>query len=102
MLVVTQITNMSLSTKHESLACIYDCYQQVGLPRSRHEAFEPTAADNPAQMPLIYDSAEVLPGLKSVWQASEKLCSMPLKAAQPKRLKHHGRRPLWEAFSQNP
>lgn len=60
----------------------------------------PTAAPKRSGPKVRYDPAEVLPVLKTLWLASDPLCSKLLQAALPAWLGHHERRaaPLPEAF----
>ncbi len=111
---------MSLSAKRESLARIHGRYQRAGRPHKRRILDEfcatcgyhrksalrllnrPLRTTPPKRSgpKIIYDPAEILPGLKAVWLASDQLCSKLLKAALPEWLEHHQRRsaPLPEAF----
>jgi len=111
---------MSLSAKRESLARIHGRYQRAGRPHKQRILDEfcatcgyhrkaalrllnrplPTAAPNRSGPKIIYDPVEVLPVLKTVWLASDQLCSKLLKAALPEWLEHQQRRcaPLPEAF----
>ena len=111
---------MSLSAKRESLARIHGRYQRAGRPHKsrildefcatcgyrRKSALRllnrplPTAPPKRPGPKRLYEPAEVLPLLKSVWLASDQLCSKLLKAALPVWLEHHERRsaPLPEAF----
>ena len=117
---VTQVTNMSLSAKRESLARIHGRYQRAGRPHKSHilEVFcamcgyHRKAAlrllNQPLRMvplkrpgpKLTYDPLAMLPVLKPIWLASDQLCSKLLKAALPEWLAHHERRtgPLPEAL----
>ena len=111
---------MSLSAKRESLARIHGRYQRAGRPHKSRvlEEFCATcgyhrkAALRLLNHPLrtappkrsgpkrTYEPAEVLPVLKTIWLASDQLCSKLLKAALPEWLEHHERRtaPLPEAL----
>jgi len=111
---------MSLSAKREALARIHGRYQRAGRPHKSRIlsefcatcGYHPKSALRLLNQPLrtapakrsgpkvIYDPAEVLPGLKCVWLASDQLCSKLLKAALPEWLEHFERRgaPLGEAF----
>lgn len=111
---------MSLSAKREALARIHGRYQRAGRPHQTRILDEfcatcgyhrkaalrllnrrlPTAPPKRSGPKLIYNPAQVLPVLKSLWLASDQLCSKLLKAALPEWLDHHERRgaPLPEAF----
>ena len=111
---------MSRSAKRESLARIHGRYQRAGRPhKSRildefcatcgyHRKAALRLLNRPLRTSLpkrsgpklIYDPGKVLPVLKSVWLASDQLCSKLLKAALPEWLEHQERRsaPLPEAF----
>jgi hypothetical protein len=111
---------MSLSAKRESLARIHGRYQRAGRPHKSRILDEfcatcgyhrkaalrllnrPLAATPPKRSgpKIIYDPVAVLPVLKSVWLASDQLCSKLLKAALPEWLEHQERRSvrLPEAF----
>src|SRR5215210_2231641 len=109
---VTQATNMSLSSKRESLFRIHGRYERAGLPHkgrildefcatcgyhrkaalrllNRRLSAAPPKRSGPK---LICDPAEVPPVLKAIWLASDPLCSNLLKAALPAWLEHHERR----------
>ena len=103
---------MSLSAKREALARIHGRYQRAGRPHKTRILDEfcatcgyhrkaalrllnrplPTAAPNRSGPKIIYDPVEVLPVLKTVWLASDQLCSKLLKAALPEWLEHQQRR----------
>jgi hypothetical protein len=111
---------MSLSAQRESLARIHGRYQRAGRPHKTRILDEfcatcgyhrkaalrllnrplPTAPPKRPGPKLRYDPAQVLPGLKAVWLASDQLCSKLLQAALPEWLEHHERRSasLPEAF----
>jgi len=111
---------MSLSAKRECLARIHGRYQRAGRPHKSRIlsefcalcGYHPKSALRLLNRPLrtapprrsgpkvLYDPVEVLPVLKSVWLASDQLCSKLLKAALPEWLEHYERRsaPLPEAF----
>src|ERR1044071_1738513 len=111
---------MSLSAKREALARIHGRYQRAGRPHKTRILDEfcaicgyhrkaalrllnralPRASAKRSGPKVIYDPEQVLPLLKSVWLASDQLCSKLLKAALPEWLQHHERRcaPLPEAF----
>jgi hypothetical protein len=111
---------MSRSAKREALARIHGRYQRAGRPHKTRILDEFCATCgyhrksalrllnqllSPALLKRsgprrIYDPGQVLPVLKSVWLASDQLCSKLLKAALPEWLEHHERRsaPLPEAF----
>jgi len=111
---------MSLSAKRESLARIHGRYQRAGRPHKTRilEEFCATcgyhrkAALRLLNHPLrtappqrsgpkrTYEPGEVLPVLKTIWLASEQLCSKLLRAALPEWLEHFERRtaPLPEAL----
>jgi hypothetical protein len=111
---------MSLSAKRESLARIHGRYERAGRPHKSRILDEfcatcgyhrkaalrllnrPLAATPPKRSgpKIIYDPVAVLPVLKSVWLASDQLCSKLLKAALPEWLEHQERRSvrLPEAF----
>jgi hypothetical protein len=113
---------MSLSAKRESLARIHGRYQRAGRPHKTRILDEfcvtggyhrkaalrllnrplPTAPPKRSGPKIIYDPVAVLPGLKTVWLASDQLCSKRLKAALPEWLEHHQRRcaPRPEAFKE--
>ena len=117
---VTRTTNMSLSSKREILARIHGRYQRAGRPHKQRILDEfcatcgyhrksalrllnqvlRTAPPKRSGPKVIYDPAEVLPALKSVWLASDLLCSKLLKAALPEWLEHYERRgaPLGGSF----
>ena len=117
---VTENLNMSLSAKREYLTQIHGRYQRGGRKhKSRildefclNCGYHRKSALRLLLRPLgsgkrkrsgpkiIYDPAEVLPVLKSVWLASDQLCSKLLKAALPEWLEHYQRRsaPLPEAL----
>ena len=117
---VTRTTNMSLSSKRELLARLHGRYQRAGRPHKSRILAEfcatcgyhrksalrllnqvlRTAPPKRSGPKIIYDPVEVLPVLKSVWLASDQLCSKRLKAALPEWLEHYERRgaPLGEAF----
>jgi hypothetical protein len=111
---------MSLSAKREALARIHGRYQRAGrLHKTRildefcatcgyhrkaalrllNRALS-TGPPKRSGPKIIYDPAEVLPVLKTLWLASDQLCSKLLKAALPEWLEHYERRsaPLPEAF----
>lgn len=114
---------MSLSAKRESLARIHGRYQRAGRPHKklildefcatcgyhRKSALRllnrplvvGTAGKRPGPKP-IYDSAELLPVLKSIWVMSDQLCSKLLKAALPEWLEHYDdpKAPLTEAVKE--
>ena len=111
---------MSRSAKREALARIHGRYQRAGRPHKTRILDEFCATCgyhrksalrllnqllSPALLKRsgprrIYDPGQVLPVLKSVWLASDQLCSKLLQAALPEWLEHHQRRcaPLPEAF----
>ena len=111
---------MSLSAKRESLARIHGRYQRAGRPHKTRilEEFCATcgyhrkAALRLLNHPLrtappkrsgpkrTYEPGEVLPVLKTIWLASDQLCSKLLRAALPAWLEHFERRtaPLPEAL----
>jgi hypothetical protein len=113
---------MSLSAKREALARIHGRYQRAGRPHkkiildefcatcgyhrkaavrllNRPLRREPNKRSGPK---IVYDPTKVLPVLKSIWLASDQLCSKLLKAALPQWLEHHEGRtaPLPEAFKE--
>ena len=112
---------MSLSAKRESLARIHGRYERAGRPHKVRILDEfcatcgfhrkatlrllnrPQRATPPnrAGPKLLQEPAVVLPVLKTLWLASDQLCSKLLKAALPEWLEHHERRttPLPEAVS---
>ncbi len=118
---VTHLTNMSLSAKRESLARIHGRYERAGRPHKARILDEfcatcgfhrkaalrllnrPQRATPPKRSgpKLLQEPAVVLPVLKTLWLASDQLCSKLLKAALPEWLEHHERRttPLPEAFN---
>jgi len=103
---------MSLSAKRESLARIHGRYQRAGRPHKRRILDEfcatcgyhrkaalrllrrplSTAPPKRSGPKLIYDPAQVLPVLKTVWLASDQLCSKLLKAALPEWMERYERR----------
>ena len=111
---------MSLSAKREALARIHGRYQRAGRPHKTRIldefcatcGYHRKAALRLLNRPLrttppkrsgpkvLYDPREVLPVLKSLWLASDQLCSKLLKAALPEWLGHYERRgaPLPEAL----
>ena len=111
---------MSLSAKREALARIHGRYGRAGRPHKTRilEEFcatcgyhrkaalrllnRPLRTTPPKRSgpKLLYEPAAVLPVLKTLWLASDQLCSKLLKAALPQWLGHHERRttPLPEAF----
>jgi hypothetical protein len=113
---------MSLFAKREYLARIHGRYQRAGRLHKQHLLDEFCAIcgyhrkaalrllnrplrNTPAKRsgPKVrYDPAEVLPVLKTVWLASDQLCSKLLKAALPVWLEHHQRHTerLTEAFKE--
>jgi hypothetical protein len=113
---------MSLSAKREALARIHGRYQRAGRPHKSRIlsefcamcGYHPKSALRLLNRPLrsappkrsgpkvLYDPVEVLPVLKSVWLASDQLCSKLLKAALPEWLEHYQRRsaPVGEAFKE--
>jgi hypothetical protein len=115
---------MSLSSKREALARIHGRYGRAGRPHKSRIlsefcatcGYHPKSALRLLNRPLrstppkrsgpkvIYEPAEVLPVLKTVWLASDQLCSKLLKAALPEWLEHYQRRgaPLGEAFKKKP
>ena len=117
---VTEDLTMSLTSKREYLTKIHGRYQRAGRPhKSRildefclNCGYHRKAALRLLNRPLhhgaskrsgpklIYDPSELLPVLKSVWLASDQLCSKLLKPALPEWLEHQERRsaPLPEAF----
>jgi hypothetical protein len=117
---VTGTTNMSLSSKRETLARIHGRYQRAGRPHKSRIlsefcatcGYHPKSALRLLNHPLrstppkrsgpkvLYDPVEIVPVLKAVWLASDQLCSKLLKAALPEWLEHYERRgaPLGEAF----
>jgi hypothetical protein len=117
---VTQTPNMSLSAKREALARIHGRYSRAGRPHKTRILDEfcatcgyhrkaalrllnrplRTAPPKRSGPKLTYDPLEVLPVLKTIWLASDQLCSKLLRAALPQWLDHHERRgaPLPEAF----
>src|SRR5215210_7075079 len=104
---VTQATNMSLSSKREYLARIYGRYRRAGRPhKSRildefclHCDYHRKAALRlllrPGPRPT-YDAERLRPVLKIFWLATDQLCSKRLHAALPEWLTHYGpeHRPL--------
>ena len=113
---------MSLSAKREALARIHGRYSRAGRPHKTRILDEfcatcgyhrkaalrllnrplPTAPPKRPGPKIIYDPIQVQPVLKTVWLASDQLCSKLLKAALPEWLEHHQRRsaPLPEAFKE--
>lgn len=113
---------MSLSAKREALARLHGRYQRAGRRHKtrildefcatcgyhRKAALRLLNRPLPAAPPRRpgpqrrYDPAQMLPVLKSVWLASDQLCSKLLKAALPEWLAHYERRaaPLPEAFKE--
>ena len=111
---------MSLSAKRESLAQIPGRYQRAGRPHQTRLLDEfcapggdhrkaalrlwnrprPTAPPQRPGPKRTDDPAQVWPGRKAVWLASDQLCSQLLQAARPEWLEHQERRaaPLPEAF----
>jgi hypothetical protein len=111
---------MSLSAKRESLARIHGRYQRAGRPHKTRILEEfcatcgyhrkaalrllnhplRTAPPKRSGPKLTYDPLAVLPVLKTIWLASDQLCSKLLQAALPAWLDHHERRtaPLPEAL----
>ena len=111
---------MSLSAKRESLARIHGRYQRAGRPHKTRILEEfcatcgyhrkaalrllnhplRTAPPQRSGPKLTYDPLEVLPVLKTIWLASDQLCSKLLRAALPAWLEHFERRtaPLPEAL----
>ena len=103
---------MSLSAKRESLARIHGRYQRAGRAHKTRILEEfcatcgyhrkaalrllnhplRTAPPQCSGPKLTYDPLEVLPVLKTLWLASDQLCSKLLKAALPTWLEHHERR----------
>lgn len=122
MFVVTQVPNMSLTAKREALARIHGRYQRAGRPHKSRILDEfcatcgyhrkaalrllnrplPKGAPKRSGPKIIYDPVTMLPVLKSIWLASDQLCSKLLKAALPEWLEHHERRGalLPEAFKE--
>src|SRR5215470_3698298 len=110
---------MSLSAKREALARIHGRYQRAGRPHKARILDEfcatcgyhrkaalrllnrplPSAPPKGSGPKIIYEPAEIVPVLKSIWLASDQLCSKLLKAALPEWIKSHERRtkPLPEA-----
>lgn len=100
---------MSLSAKREALARIHGRYQRAGRPYKTRILDEfcatcgyhrkaalrllnrplRTAPPKRSGPKLLYEPAAVLPVLKTVWLASDQLCSKLLKAALPQWLEHH-------------
>ena len=117
---VTGTTTMSLSSKRECLARIHGRYQRAGRPHKSRILSEfcatcgyprkaalrllnqPLRTTPPKRSgpKIIYDPGVVLPVLKTLWLASDQLCSKLLKAALPAWLEHYERRsaPLGEGF----
>ena len=113
---------MSLSAKREALARIHGRYQRAGRPHKTRILDEfcatcgyhrkaalrllnqplRTAASKRSGPKVTYEPAQVLPVLKTVWLASDQLCSKLLKAALPQWLEHYQARcaPLPEAFKE--
>ena len=113
---------MSLSAKREALARLHGRYSRAGRPHKTRILDEfcatcgyhrkaalrllnrplPTAPPKRPGPKIIYDPIQVQPVLKTVWLASDQLCSKLLKAALPEWLEHHQRRsaPLPEAFKE--
>src|SRR5439155_20031286 len=113
---------MSLSAKREALARIHGRYQRGGRPHKTRIldefcatcGYHRKAALRLLNRPLrsappkrsgpkiIYEPTEMLPVLKTVWLASDQLCSKLLKAALPEGIESHERRttPLPEAFKE--
>ncbi len=109
---VTEDLTMSLTSKREYLTKIHGRYQRAGRPhKSRildefclNCGYHRKAALRLLNRPLhhgaskrsgpklIYDPSELLPVLKSVWLASDQLCSKLLKPALPEWLEHQERR----------
>jgi len=103
---------MSLSGKRESLARIHGRYQRAGRPHKTRllEEFcatcgyhrkaalrllnhpRRTAPPQRSGPKLTYDPLAVLPVLKTIWLASDPLCSKLLRAALPAWLEHFERR----------
>ncbi len=114
---------MSLSAKRETLARIHGRYQRAGRPHKKlildefcatcgyhrksalrllnRPLVEGTARKRPGPKP-IYDAAELLAVLKSIWMRSDQLCSKLLKAALPEWLEHYEdpKAPLTEAVKE--
>ena len=119
---VTEDLTMSLTSKREYRTKIHGRYHRAGrLHKTRildefclNCGYHRKAALRLLNRPLrhgaskrsgpkiIYDPSELLPVLKSVWLASDQLCSKLLKPALPEWLVHQERRsaPLPEAFKQ--
>ncbi len=117
---VTDGPTMCLSDKRVSLARIHPRYLRAGRPHlrrffdvlwascgyHRYSALRllhrPLSSVPPkrAGPNLIYDPAQLLPVLKTVWLASDLLCSKLLYVALPEWIEHDVRRsvPLPEAF----
>jgi len=113
---------MSLSAKREALARIHGRYQRGGRPHKTRILDEfcatcgyhrkaalrllnrplPSAPPKRSGPKIIYEPTEMLPVLKTVWLASDQLCSKLLKAALPEWIESHERRttPLPEAFKE--
>jgi len=113
---------MSLSAKREALARIHGRYERAGRPhRTRildefcatcgyHRKAALRLLNHPLRSAppkrsgpkIIYDPVAVVPVLKTVWLASDQLCSKLLLAALPEWLEHYERRaaPLPEAFKE--
>ncbi len=114
---------MSLSAKRESLARIHGRYQRAGRPYKKlildefcaTSGYHRKSALRLLNRPLvvgsvrkrpgpkpIYDAAELLPVLKSIWVKSDQLCSKLLKAALPEWLEHYDdpKAPLTEAVKE--
>jgi len=119
-MVVTKLPSMSLSAKREALARVHGRYQRAGrLHKQRildefcalcgyHRKAALRLLNRPLSLgvpkrtgpKVIYEPAAVLPVLKTIWLASDQLCSKLLKAALPEWLGHYEERsaPLAEAF----
>jgi transposase InsO family protein len=113
---VTQATNMSLSSKREYLARIYGRYQRAGRPHKsrildefclncdyhRKAALRLLLGPGPGAFKKrpgpkpTYDAERLRPVLKIFWLATDQLCSKRLHAALPEWLGHYGpgHRPL--------
>src|ERR1044071_980738 len=102
-MVVTELPTMSLSAKREALARIHGRYQRAGRPHKTRILEEfcavcgyhrkaalrllnrplSTAPPKRSGPKIIYDPVMVLPVLKTIWLASDQLCSKLLQAALP-------------------
>ena len=109
---VTEVPNMSLSAKRESLARIHGRYQRAGRLYKRrildefcatcgyhrksalrllHRPLAPPETRRRPGPKLRYDPVPLRPVLKVIWHASDQLCSKLLKAALPEWLPYYER-----------